>query len=577
MNRQFVFKKDYEDTLKEMCAALKKYYSPGKALVYVGETAAHYGERTAGLEGFARVLWGLVPLWAGGGESCLDEDIPQGIAHGTDPNHPEYWGTYGDEEQAYVEMAPLAYGLLLTPERIWKPLTEEERMRFQDWLLQINSHKISDNNWLFFRVLINCGLRHVKASYSEEQIETDLNRIDEFYLGDGWYSDGVTKQRDYYIGFALHFYSLLYAKLMEREDPERCAVYKERAGQFAKSFIYWFGDRGEALPFGRSLTYRFAQGCFWSALAFTFSATQENMEEPFSWGVLRGIVSRHFRDWFTRPILDSENKLTLGYGYPNLLMCEGYNSPQSPYWAFKSFLLLAVPDVHPFWTEPEMPLPRLTPAICQPHPGMILQRGEDGYVIALASGQYAAWEPAHCAEKYGKFAYSSYFGFCIARSYYGLGQAAPDNMLAFVKDGYYHVRRSCLRMVCREASLWSQWSPMEGITVETELIPCGRGHIRTHTIYSETHCTAVECGFALPWKEKPQVMKEAGSGFSRISGPAGISRLEIREGSGKGGWIFCEANVNVLHPRVLLPYLRYEIDAGTTQLSVYVEGVPRWL
>ena len=36
-------------------------------------------------------------------------------------------------------------------------------------------------------------------------METDLNRIDEFYLGDGWYSDGATKQIDYYIGFAMHF------------------------------------------------------------------------------------------------------------------------------------------------------------------------------------------------------------------------------------------------------------------------------------------------------------------------------------------------------------------------------------
>ena len=34
---------------------------------------------------------------------------------------------------------------------------------------------------------------------------------------------------------------------------------------FAKTFIYWFADNGEAVPYVRSLTYRFAQCAFWSA------------------------------------------------------------------------------------------------------------------------------------------------------------------------------------------------------------------------------------------------------------------------------------------------------------------------
>lgn len=572
--KRFLTKTDYREALQELCRPLQQYYSPEKAMVMIGETAAHYGKRTAGLEGFSRILWGLVPLWYGGENSCLDSEIVEGVRHGTDPNNPEYWGEYTDGEQAYVEMAALAFAVWLTPEKIWEPLETEEKERFQDWILQINTHQISDNNWLFFRIIVNCALRKAGGRYSEEQLQMDLNRVDEFYLGDGWYSDGPTKQRDYYIGFALHFYSLIYAKQMEKEDPRRSEMYKKRAALFAKDFIYWFGERGEALPFGRSQTYRFAQVSFWCALAFA-------EVEVFSWGVIKGIINRHFRDWFSKPILDNEDKLTLGYGYPNLTVCEGYNAPNSPYWALKSFLILAIPEEHPFWTCREEALPKLNPVKYLPHPWMIIQRERDGYVTALTSGQYAEWEPVHVAEKFEKFAYSSYFGFQCPRSYYTLSQAAPDNMLAFCRDGYYFVRRRCSEVRMDEKrGIVSRWSPMEGIEVETEIRPYGKGHLRTHVIYADFACEAVEGGFALPYQEPSEVTclsekQEGWESYSEVQSPQGSSRIELQYGTGKGGAVFCEANVNLLHPRTILPYLSYQILKGETRIRVYVEGNPK--
>lgn len=567
-NIKFETRKDYQEALEEMCLPLRSYYSPGKAFLMIGHTAAHYGERTAGLEGFSRVLWGLVPLWYGGGSSCLDQWILEGIRHGTDPRDPEYWGDYTDGEQAYVEMAALAFAVWMTPEKVWEPLSLQEKEYFRNWLFQINTHRISDNNWLFFRVLVNCALRHVGTVYSEEQLAKDLSRVDDFYLGDGWYSDGVTRQRDYYIGFALHFYSLIYARLMEKEDPERSARYKERAALFAQDFIYWFGSRGEALPFGRSLTYRFAQVSFWCGLAFAGV-------EAFSWGVIRGIVNRHFRYWFSQPILDCENKLTLGYVYPDLTICEGYNAPNSPYWSWKSFLVLALPKEHPFWSSQEQELPALEPVRYLSHPWMIMQRGEDGYVTALTSGQYAEWEPVHVAEKFEKFAYSSYFGFQCPRACYNLKQAAPDNMLAFCRDGYYFVRRRCSEVSVEEGKgIYSRWSPMEGIEVETRLKPCGKGHLRSHVIHAQFPCTAVEGGFALPYHEPKEVIFTCGEGFSQADSTMGRSRMKLHKGIGKGEVSFCEANVNLLYPRTVLPCIWYEIPKGDTEISVYVEGTP---
>ena len=154
-------------------------------------------------------------------------------------------------------------------------------------------------------MLINLGLKHVGAKFDPENVRHALELLDTFYLSDGWYSDGKTEQRDYYVSFGMHFYGLVYSKLMASEDPGRADLYKERAQQFAKDFIYWFSEDGSALPFGRSLTYRFAQSAFWGAMAFAGC-------DAFPWGVVKGIVLRHFRWWFNQPIFDPVGLLTIG-------------------------------------------------------------------------------------------------------------------------------------------------------------------------------------------------------------------------------------------------------------------------
>ena len=113
---------------------------------------------------------------------------------------------------------------------------------------------------------MNLGLAGVGAEHDPDG-QAALDRLDEFYLGDGWYSDGPTPQRDYYVPFVMHFYGLLYAQL-RRARPGAGGALSRAGAVFAHDFVHWFAADGAALPFGRSLTYRFAQGGFWGALAF---------------------------------------------------------------------------------------------------------------------------------------------------------------------------------------------------------------------------------------------------------------------------------------------------------------------
>ncbi|WP_045234929.1 DUF2264 domain-containing protein, partial [Deinococcus pimensis] len=220
---------------------------------------------------------------------------------------------------------------------------------------------------------------------------------------------------------------------------------------------------GAALPFGRSLTYRFATGAFWGALAFADV-------EALPWGELRGLWARHLRWWASRELFTETGVLTVGYAYPNLMISEEYNSPQSPYWAMKYFLPLALPDTHPFWQTPEAPQRSLPEVHPQHHPGMLVCRDDaDGHVFALSGRQHASWLN-HGAAKYAKFAYSTRFGFSVSVGERDLAKLAPDSALAFSDDGErYRVRERVDDVTVAGDVVHSLWRPWPDVTVHTVL------------------------------------------------------------------------------------------------------------
>ena len=203
-------------------------------------------------------------------------------------------------------MPPHALSLALAPRIFWEPLAPISKTSTVSWLSQINQHKIPVSNWQTFRLLVNTALKRLGVSYDPSAIEKALTHLESFYLGDGWYSDGLTQRRDYYVSLAVHFALLIYARLMEPYDPLRAATYRKRAVAFAQDFVYCFTAKGAPLPFGRCLTYRFAQGAFWGALAFADV-------EALPWGVIKGLYLRHLRHWFRLPIFTSDGLLSLGY------------------------------------------------------------------------------------------------------------------------------------------------------------------------------------------------------------------------------------------------------------------------
>ena len=555
-------KEDFRKLMLSVLEPLIDHFTEEKAGIDLGVTATTYPEKVIRFEAFSRPLWALVPFWAGGGRhEVFEEYYNKGFIAGTDPDSKEYWGECHAFDQRFVEMAAMAYGLILAPEILWNPLSDKEKDNLAEWLYEINKYELPVCNWVMFAVLVNIALKKLGCRYDEEKLKKYLDGADSFYLGDGWYQDGDSGQKDYYISFAIHFYSLFYAKVMEDEDPERCRIYKERAMLFAKEFIYWFDENGASLPYGRSLTYRFSQVSFFSACLMAGI-------EPFPIGVMKGLIVRHICDWFKKPIFDRDDILTIGYGYPNLVMGERYNGPGSPYWAMKTFAILMLPDDHPFWSADAEPLPKLDKQKALMKADMLIHRYPD-HVTAFVPGKYSPAGHGQTPAKYGKFAYDTYFAFSVAKSTCEIHEAAPDSMLAFYINGYVYTRRICKEFTVNEEEVDSTWECYEGITVRTRIIPTETGHVREHTVTSDRDCIAYDCGFSVEIDTDGEKLTEE-KHSAKVENSFSYCEVKSADETGEGVVINADPNTNLLYPMTRIPAVRYEIKKGINVLKTIV-------
>lgn len=569
-------KDDYRRCMLDLLEPLRPYYSEGGARLSLGVTMAHYDIGATWMEAFSRPLWALVPFWAGGGKAPEFEDLyRRGLVSGTDPDGPEYWGGCTSFDQRFVEMAAISYGLLFAPEVVWDPFSPAEQEHLVRYLNQINEHPLPVCNWILFAVLVNIALAKLDQPYHPEMLAQYLDGLETFYLGNGWYQDGDSGQKDYYISFAIHFYCLIYSAVMGDRDPARAATYKDRAMTFARQFIYWFDETGEALPFGRSLTYRFAQVSMYSACLLAGI-------EPFPVPVMKGLIARHLRNWLQRPILDRDGVLTIGYGYPNLIMAERYNAPGSPYWGMKVFAFLMLPDDHPFWSAEEAPYPAL-PAACPMREADLYLYHHGSHVTAYAPGVYSPSGHGQTAAKYGKFAYDTRFSISVSKSSYELHENAPDSMLAFVIDGYVYVRRICEAHEITDTGVVSRWSPYPGIEVVTTLTPDAGGHTRVHEIHSSVACEAYDCGYAVNRGDQTDVGFHAEVHAERATAAnddsaCTVSAVAIDTQSAvtpEGYLITADPNTNLLYPKTMIPAVHYSIHEGTQTLRTRVDVTVR--
>lgn len=554
---------DYEQALLDILKPVYQLmHDEGKlGRVRISDSGAVYDEPRREIEGFMRTLWGVGPLCSTPEHAAKYHDYydaaTAGILAGVDPDSPWYWGELGDYDQLFVEMGSLATMLILTKDFFWAKLSDTDQKHLYRWLNQINQHTIPPTNWLFFRVLVNSFFQHVGLPLPADQPANDLKELDSYYLNDGWYFDGYNTQIDYYIPFGMQYYGVLYSKLAADPQEEHVAKFRQRAVAFAQTFKDWFVQSGESLPFGRSQTYRFAQSAFWSVAGFAKLPLEQPQLAPT-------LLRRNMHWWFTKPIFNDTGLLTIGYGYPNLVMAEGYNAPGSPYWAMKNFINLALPEDDPFWQgkDAEFASPQ---RVVNPYSHMLLVHSADGEELqAFTAGQHSH-EHAHGESKYEKYVYSTTFGFSVAKGSTLPKQGGFDNTLALSESDYhYQTAFGYADYAVHDDYVYSRWEPWSDTTVQNFVVPAYPWHLRVHVIDTKRALNAIEGSFSAPADGRELLASAPDQAYYTSSvGTTGIVALttntsvEVTQP---------EPNTNMLYPRTALPQLTTKLPVGRTVL-----------
>jgi len=486
------------------------------------------------LENLCRPFWGLAPVLSDtkmpllkkdGNTVTIAEFLKDELIAGLSPDsdrrwdlNREYMGDYVYENQNITELAGLLIGMYFARDTLWDPIPGPERDIIANGIYSMAEtafdHSWPNNHYWFplfaFTVLKRFGYTFART---EEMLKKGLDFLDSLYLGDGWYKDGAFGRFDYYEAWSLHLYPLLWTLIADVSFDgyaERRAEYVARTNLFLPFYTHWFDANGAQVPFGRSLSYRFAA----SAL-FPVAVLAGCDVDP----VLAGRITRMNVEFFKKNYkTESGTILEEGYLYHSPATVERYTSDGGAYWCCKTFLALLIPESHPFWSDGDALLPaergdyQVLPAnkeiqlLFEGHRGLVtLYNNSAQYVkngrLTHRFGDMRAW--------YGKFAYSSAAGFgCNSTD-----NVSSDSMISLMtKDETMASHRIGWKTFDMENgvlhSIHTPFSNDPDTTAETWIIPSGGYHIRIHRVRLAREYYISEGGFALGrWDDYEPVAK----------------------------------------------------------------------
>jgi hypothetical protein len=361
----------WEAAADALLAAVEPYATEDRALYHLpGDRQSWSGRLSDGLEGYARTL--LLAALRQDGPAL--ERYADGLAAGVSG----VWPRIEDRSQPLVEAASIAFALRITKPLLWDRLDDAVRQRAAAWLGDALTAEAWPCNWELFPVTVAGFLSSVgyEPEASRKAIDRGLERIEQWYVGEGWYTDGDGRKFDYYNGWAMHLYPVLHAWLAQ--DDQSMDLYGDRLSRHLEDYARLFGADGAPMHQGRSLTYRFAT----TAPLWLGALTGHT---PLAPGETRRLASGALKYFLDRGAVDSRGLLTLGWHGPDSAVLQGYSGPASPYWASKGFLGLLLPADHEVWTAVEEPGPAeradaLTPIAA---PNWLLQSTSSDGVVRL--------------------------------------------------------------------------------------------------------------------------------------------------------------------------------------------------
>lgn len=334
---------------------IRVHASPHKAATRLPGRVTADGERRESMETIGRSLLMAAPRIRGAkGEDQLQLAAwyKEALLAGTAIDGPESWprgvtcrSPLLGITNSIVESANIAFSLFISKDWLWESFNGDEKKQVADWLRHHARLEVWGNNWQLFPAMAEGFLRSVGEDVSGCTGARNVARVESWYLGDGWYTDGPEHSIDYYNAWAIHPYLWAWYEMTGSWDSYEGKRYKERLAAYVKTQSAMYAPDGSVLHVGRSLAYRTAVlGAIWcSELAGV---------NPLTPGQTRRLASGVLAN-FTQHGVGIESAPNLGWYQEHLPGAQEYSGFGSAYLGGMGFLGLALPAEHPIWSETE--------------------------------------------------------------------------------------------------------------------------------------------------------------------------------------------------------------------------------
>lgn len=316
-------------------------------------------KNVAYMEAFGRLIAGIAPFL-----SLTDDDTVEGkirhrlrlqtqqsLAHAVDPESPDYLYWSPKTAQPLVDAAYISQALLTAPDVLWKPLDAVTKQRYITEFKNLRKIKPFDSNWVLFAAMTETFLLSIGEDIDAPRIDTAIDKINKWYVGDGWYGDGPHFHFDHYNGYVIHpmMTEILKVNVEKgRRDKKEFDLAYKRMQRYASFQERYISPEGTYLVVGRSSTYRV--GAFWPLVKL---ALENSLPEDINPAQVRCALTAVMKRMFIADTFTKGDWLTLGLvGNKQDHLADSYSNTGSMYITSLAFLPLGLPANHQFWSGP---------------------------------------------------------------------------------------------------------------------------------------------------------------------------------------------------------------------------------
>ncbi len=308
------------------------------------------------LEVIGRVLSGIAPWLQLEGGSAQEIALRnqyrqwtlQGLANAFDSTANDYL-RFDLGSQQLVDASFLALALVRAP-WLWEHLDEGTKNRIIVSLKRTRQYKPAFSNWLLFSAMTEAFFCQYGYEWDPMRVDYALQQLEQWYVGDGLYKDGVSFAFDYYNSYVIHPYLASITTIIGKKTAayaDMTIKIKKRNERYAIIQERLINSDGTFPATGRSIIYR---GAAFHHLADM--AWRKALPASLPPAQVRCALTAVLRKTLESPSTYRNGWLTIGLYGDQPDIADVYNNQGSPYLCTALFLPLGLAESDPFWAQP---------------------------------------------------------------------------------------------------------------------------------------------------------------------------------------------------------------------------------